>query len=57
MTDFKSSSPQLPHRSWGVARVGIILGIVAVLIAVAAFFAGYALPPGTKPSSAPRRPG
>ncbi|TXI82707.1 MAG: efflux RND transporter periplasmic adaptor subunit [Cupriavidus sp.] len=33
MTDFKSSSPQLPHRSWGVARVGIILGIVAVLIA------------------------
>lgn len=33
MTDFKSSSPQLPRRSWGVARVGVILGIIAVLIA------------------------
>ena len=33
MTDIKSSSSQLPHRSWGAARVGIILGIVAVLIA------------------------
>lgn len=33
MTDIKSSSPQLPHRSWGAARVGVILGIVAVLLA------------------------
>ena len=33
MTDIKFSSPQLPHRSWGAARVGVILGIVAVLLA------------------------
>jgi len=33
MTDHKSTSPQLPHRSWGAARVGIIIGIVAVIIA------------------------
>lgn len=30
MTDIKSSSP---HRSWGAARIGVIIGIVAALIA------------------------
>jgi len=33
MTDIKSSSPQLPHRSWGAARIGIIIGIVVALVA------------------------
>lgn len=33
MSDIKSSSPQLPHRSWGATRVGIIISIVAVGLA------------------------